>query len=146
MIGWIGSLIGGIFGFAGNVASGIFNVKSEQVNLVGKTIDSIASANLSASEREKAIAAVITAEASSDRWLTAVWRPLVMLLFTGMIVAYFFGYTTPNLLESMPDGSIIAELFDIVKIGLMGYMPLRTLEKIATQINLTQVVKKILEK
>lgn len=74
----------------------------------------------------EAKSSVIVAEAKSGHAITATWRPITMLCFTGIIVARWFGLT---------DGAISpeleAQLFDIVKIGLGGYIVGRSGEKIA---------------
>jgi len=72
----------------------------------------------------EAAASVITAEATSESWLTRTWRPITMLTFVGLVAAHWLGYTAPNI---SPDE--IAALLDIVKIGLGGYMVSRGAEK-----------------
>lgn len=140
------SVIGAIFGFGSTAVQSIANVKQGQTDLVKSTVEALSDANTSSAQKEAAIAQIITSEANSERWLTATWRPLVMVIFTIMIMAYFLGYTTENLLEPLPSDSAIADIFEIVKIGIMGYMPLRTFEKIATQINVGSIIKTLLNK
>jgi len=72
----------------------------------------------------EAAASVITAEATSDSWLTRSWRPITMLTFVALVAAHWLGFTAPNI---SPDE--IASLLDIVKIGLGGYMVSRGAEK-----------------
>lgn len=69
---------------------------------------------------------IITAEASSESWLTANWRPLVMVVFAGLVVSRWFGLVAP-----IPQ-DIEMELWTIIKIGIGGYVGGRSLEKIAT--------------
>lgn len=142
----LGAIIGGAFGLISEGVKGFFGVKQRQADLVDSGIRALSDANNSAASREQAIATVLSSEMSSGYWLAAVWRPLIMVMIAGLVGAYFFGYTAPNLLLPMPENSMIAELFNILKIGIMGYMPLRTVEKIATQINLGKVIDKILSK
>lgn len=72
-------------------------------------------------------AKVLAAEASSDSWLTSSWRPILMLVFTS-IVAYDY-LIAPLLGRSMlpppPD------LWELLKIGIGGYVTGRSIEKIA---------------
>jgi len=72
----------------------------------------------------EAAASVITAEATSESWLTRTWRPITMLTFVGLVAAHWLGYTAPNISPNE-----IAALLDIVKIGLGGYMVSRGAEK-----------------
>jgi len=72
---------------------------------------------------------IIEAEAKSDSWLTKSWRPIVMLTFTGLIVADWLGYTAANL-----NPELKKQLYDIVQWGLSGYIGARTIEKIADKL------------
>lgn len=77
-----------------------------------------------AARLETAAADIVRTEAASSHWLAANWRPLVMLVFTGLIVARWFGWAAPNLSEA----EYIA-LWNIVELGLGGYVIGRTVEK-----------------
>lgn len=67
---------------------------------------------------------VITAEAQGGGWLQRNWRPMVMLWFAGLVGAHWLGFTPENLSEDQ-----IADLLDIVKVGLGGYVIGRSVEK-----------------
>lgn len=69
---------------------------------------------------------VINAEASQGNWLQRSWRPILMLVFGGLIVARWLGWAAPNL----PAAEAL-ELWGIVKIGLGGYVIGRSVEKTA---------------
>lgn len=71
-------------------------------------------------------AQVVQTEAASTHWLAANWRPLVMLTFTGLIVARWFGWAAPNLADAE-----YLKLWDIVQLGLGGYVIGRSVEKVA---------------
>lgn len=81
-----------------------------------------------------AAARVIVAEASGN-WLQQSWRPLMMLTFGGLIVARWFGWAAPNLSEAE-----YLHLWDIVQLGIGGYVVGRSAEKIAPAI--AEVMKK----
>lgn len=72
---------------------------------------------------------VITAEAKSESWLAQSWRPITMLVFTALIVARWLGWSAPGITE--PE---VLKLWDIVELGLGGYVIGRTAEKIAPTI------------
>lgn len=76
-------------------------------------------------EQLKAKAEIITAEAKSEHWITATWRPITMLAFVAAILAYWFGLTPDTI---PPDA--IDEMFLLVQIGLGGYVVGRSAEKI----------------
>lgn len=79
-----------------------------------------------AQEIESAAADVVKTEAQSEHWLTATWRPIVMLTLTALIVARWLGYSTPGISEAEA-----LKLWSIVEIGLGGYVIGRSAEKIA---------------
>ena len=69
-------------------------------------------------------AANIRAEATGDSWLQRSWRPLTMLTFVSLIVAKWLGFTAPGMTEAVE-----LALFEIIKIGLGGYVIGRSVEK-----------------
>jgi len=68
---------------------------------------------------------IITAEASGESWLQRNWRPMLMLWFAALVGGYWFGLTPDNLSQQ----TVIA-LFDIVQLGVGGYIAGRSAEKI----------------
>ena len=72
----------------------------------------------------EAQAQIITAEAKGG-WLQRNWSPLLMLTFAGLVVAHWFGFTAPNIPESVQNS-----LLNIVLVGMGGYIVGRSGEKI----------------
>ncbi len=68
---------------------------------------------------------IVKTEAASEHWLAANWRPILMLTFGGLIVARWFGWAAPGL--SIEE---YLKLWDIVELGLGGYVIGRSAEKI----------------
>jgi hypothetical protein len=77
-------------------------------------------------ELAKAASEVIKAEANSNSWLARSWRPITMLTFVSLIVARMFGFTADNVGEVE-----YLKLWDLVTLGLGGYVIGRSVEKIA---------------
>lgn len=77
------------------------------------------------SEIERAAAEVVKAEAQGQSWLQRTWRPITMLVFVGLIVARWLGWSAPNLGDAE-----VLKLWSIVEIGLGGYVIGRSAEKI----------------
>lgn len=75
---------------------------------------------------EQAAADIVKTEAQSEHWLTATWRPIVMLTLVSMIVARWMGYSAPGISEAEA-----LKLWSIVEVGLGGYVIGRSAEKIA---------------
>ena len=72
----------------------------------------------------QAAVSVIVAEAAGN-WLQRSWRPIMMLTFTGLIVARWLGWTAPNLAPAEYD-----HLWSIVQLGIGGYVIGRSVEKV----------------
>lgn len=70
-------------------------------------------------------ASIIKAEAESEHWLTACWRPILMLTFGALIVARWLGFSAPGISEAE-----ILKLWNIVELGLGGYVIGRSAEKV----------------
>ena len=73
---------------------------------------------------------IITAEASSEHWITSAWRPITMLVFVFIIAnnyiiapyAQAFGLILPTL-------TIPHDMWNLIEIGLGGYVLSRGAEK-----------------
>lgn len=68
---------------------------------------------------------IIKAEAQSESWLAANWRPLMMLTFGWLIVSRWYGWAAPNLTQDE-----YMKLWDIVYLGINGYIVGRSAEKV----------------
>lgn len=139
-MGWIG----GLLNVVGNAVGGFFGFKRNQAEALQTGIRVLSDVSASNSQREQAIAQIIASEATSGYWLAAVWRPLLMVIFGGLIVSFWFGYTPPYINDPM--SPMMHELFTLLKIGIGGYIPARTVEKIVGQLGLSQVLRKFIEK
>ena len=73
-------------------------------------------------------AKVLVAEAQSESWLTRNWRPLLMLVFT-FIIAYNFVLGPMLSLETLP---IPPDMWELLKIGIGGYIVGRSAENVAS--------------
>lgn len=84
-------------------------------------------------ETFEAQADIVKAEAQSEHWLAAVWRPIVMLSFCGLAIGDSLG-----LLAS----PLAPEAWLLLQIGLGGYMVGRSGEKVAKSIIQAKVTGK----
>lgn len=78
---------------------------------------------------EAAAADIVKTEAASSHWLAANWRPITALIFVGLIVARWFGYTAPMMSETE-----YLSVYELTKIMIGGYVVSRGIEKIAPSI------------
>lgn len=67
---------------------------------------------------------IILAEAKGESWLQRNWRPLMMLWFGALLGLYWFGILPPNLTQGTLDN-----LFNLLQLGIGGYIGGRTVEK-----------------
>lgn len=73
---------------------------------------------------------IIQEEAKSEHWLTANWRPLTMLTFVVIIANNYILYPYLSLFwPEAPQLSIPPDMWDLLKIGLGGYVVGRSAEK-----------------
>lgn len=73
---------------------------------------------------------IIKAEAGSSHALTALWRPMLMLVFTAIIAN---NYILAPYLAAMFDWSVMLDLpdrfWDLLNLGVGGYVAGRSIEK-----------------
>ena len=90
-----------------------------QLDFQGKLLEADA-------EFAKAQAGVITTEAGSSNWLASSWRPVLMLVFTYIILHNF-------VLAPMFHLAVVAippDMWDLLRLGIGGYVIGRSAEKI----------------
>ncbi|WP_083232878.1 3TM-type holin [Endozoicomonas atrinae] len=71
-------------------------------------------------------AGVINTEAKGESWLQRCWRPVVMLVFTALVVCRWMGWAAPDL-----SAEVELKLFSIIQLGIGGYIASRGVEKVA---------------
>jgi hypothetical protein len=71
---------------------------------------------------------IITAEANGS-WLQRNWRPMLMMIFASLIVARWFGWTAANITAEE-----YAQLWNIINVGIGGYVIGRSVEKTAANV------------
>jgi len=122
----IQALIPALAPIIGDVVKSVFPDKDKAREVESALIIKL---NENATQLNLAAADIIKAEAQSESWLARNWRPMVMVVFAGLIVARWFGWAAPNLTEAE-----YLKLWSIVEFGLGGYVVGRSVEKIAASI------------
>ena len=78
----------------------------------------------------EAAMSVITAEAKSEHWIVAAWRPITMLTFVAIIANNYLLYPYLSLFwVDAPLLELPESLWGLLKIGLGGYVVGRSVEK-----------------
>ena len=113
-----GPLIGGLFKLIDQAVTDT----DEAARLKSKFQEMLLTGELKELE---AAASIIVAEARGESWLQRNWRPLLMCLF-GLIVANNF-LVVP--LFGTPSADIPPDMWDLLKLGVGGYVLGRSAEK-----------------
>ena len=132
MFGAILEIVGKI---AGTVAERVFPDPAQDLKRLELQQALQAAVLEKSSEIETAAAGIVKSEAQGQSWLQRTWRPITMLVFVGLIVARWLGWSAPNLSQAEA-----MKLWDIVEIGLGGYVIGRSAEKVLP--SLVATVKK----
>lgn len=131
----LAAILPALTGIIGQVVKSVFpNPEDELRRLEIENKLTIAMMEQSAS-LEKAAAEIVKAEAQGESSLQRNWRPIMMLTFGGLIVARWLGFAAPNLNEAE-----YLKLWDIIELGIGGYVIGRSAEKIAPSV--AQILKK----
>ena len=90
---------------------------------------------------EQAAASVILAEAKSEHWITATWRPILMLTITAIVAWNFLLGALVELIVKITTGDEMPltiplpdELWNLLMIGVGGYVVGRSAEKVAEKV------------
>lgn len=137
---FIGLLISGI----GSFFTGLFGFKGEQAKTIQSALESVNKLNDADAASVTASANAISQILTQGSWLERTWRPVLMVLLMAIIGSWFFGYTPPNF--DKPLSPMMNEVLDLLKVGVMGYIPCRTIEKIMTQMNIGSILKTFISK
>tara|TARA_R110000796_G_scaffold46056_7_gene111508 strand:- start:5136 stop:5525 length:390 start_codon:yes stop_codon:yes gene_type:complete len=122
----ITDLIAGIFKPAADLVDNLHTSEDERLQAKGHLLDVQAAAMQRIFDYEKETLAgqqaIVTAEAKSDHFLVAAWRPITMLTFLVLAVGDSLGLLATPLRD---------EAWALLQLGLGGYVVGRSGEKIA---------------
>ena len=129
----ITQLISGIFKPAADLVDSLHTSEEERLDAKSRLLSVQAAVMDSAIDYEskalEAKAQIVNSEANSEHWITATWRPVVMLIFTGLVVARFLGFQAEGMSQTEYD-----QLWTLIQIGIGGYIGTRSIEKIVKQV------------
>lgn len=117
-------LVAGVFKPAAELIDKLHTSEDEKLQRKNELLEIQAAAMDAALQYEKdlltAKADIVYAEASSEHWLTATWRPIVMLGLFSLVMLDSFGWL-PNRLSE--------EAWTLLQVGIGGYVVGRSVEK-----------------
>ena len=121
---------GGLVKEVGNVIDNLFTSEEERLKAKNEIFKVLQEQQL---ELQKLQTEVIIAEAKGN-WLQRSWRPLLMLAF-GFIVIYV-KFIAP--LFSLPIPPLENEFWNLLQLGIGGYVVGRSVEKVAGNITINK--------
>lgn len=121
---------GGVIKEIGNVIDKLFTTEEERLKAKNEIFKVLQEQQL---ELQKLQTEVILAEANGN-WLQRSWRPILMLAF-GFIVIYV-KFIAP--LFSLPIPPLENEFWNLLQLGIGGYVVGRSAEKIAGNITINK--------
>lgn len=78
---------------------------------------------------------VVVAEAKSEHWITSAWRPITMLVFVAIVANnYIIAPYVDAMFSAGLHLDIPNQMWDLIKIGLGGYVVGRSAEKVAKEV------------
>jgi hypothetical protein len=119
-------LTGEVFEKVGKALDGLFTSDEERIRAKNEVFKVFAQQS---SELDKLRTTIIQAEAKGN-WLQRSWRPIIMLAF-GFIVLYS-KFIAPAF--GLPNTDLDPDFWDLLRLGLGGYVIGRSAEKITSSI------------
>ena len=119
---------GGVIKEVGKVIDNLFTTDEERIKAKNEVFKVLQEQQL---ELQKLQTEIILAEANGN-WLQRSWRPILMLSF-GFIVIYV-KFIAP--LFSLPIPPLENEFWDLLQLGIGGYVVGRSVEKVAKNITI----------
>ena len=127
ILGWF---TGGVVKEVGNVIDKLFTSEEERIKAKNEVFKVLQEQQL---ELQKLQTEVILAEANGN-WLQRSWRPILMLAF-GFIVIYV-KFIAP--LFNLPIPPLENEFWNLLQLGIGGYVVGRSVEKVASNITINK--------
>ena len=119
-----------VIGEIGKVIDNLFTSEEERLNAKNKILQVLKEKEL---ELQKMQTDIIIAEAKGN-WLQRSWRPILMLSF-GFIIIYT-KFIAPLFDLAIPE--LEDEFWNLLQIGIGGYVVGRSVEKVADKVAITK--------
>lgn len=131
----------GLFGLLSSGVSGFFGFKNKQAEVIQDAMDTISNANASDSDYARASAKAIEALYENGPGIERLWRPMLMWIIIAMIVARWFGFVPPAISQEE-----VLMVYNWLEIGLIGYIPLRSVDKWMKGFQIGSLLKTFIQK
>ena len=135
-------MLSSLFGVIGSGLNAFFGFKEAQGNAINNAIGTLGTITESDSSYAQASSQAISNIYQSGPLIERLWRPVLMWVIMGMIVGRWFGW---HMLDGLP-AIEVNRIYDWMEIGLIGYVPLRSFEKIMRGFQIGSVLKTFISK
>ena len=136
--------ISAVFGFLGTAVGGLFGFKGDQARTVQKALETLKGLNDAEAQSVVAQAEAIAAILSNGSFLERNWRAVFMCILIAILVASFFGYIPPHFND--PLSPMMERIFNLLEIGLGGYIVRYGVRDIVREFNIAGILKQIIGK
>lgn len=134
------NLVAGIFKPAADLIDNLHTSEHEKLQMRAELLTVQAAAMDSMLDYEKetlqARAGIVQAEAQSEHWVTATWRPITMLTLLALVVLDSFGVL--NMAAGTP---LKEDAWLLLQLGLGGYVVGRSGEKIVQTLTASRIAQ-----
>lgn len=137
----MGALIGGLLSVIGSGIGGFFGLKQKQGEVIQGALQTLGQTQDADAQYASAAAESLTALYTYGSPVERLWRPILMWLIMFLIIARWFGFQPAHL-----DPVEIQSVYQWMEIGLIGYMPLRSLDKWMTGFQVGKILTTYINK
>lgn len=140
VISLLASLIGGL----GSAFSSVMGFKGEQAKTMQGALDVVKTIDNNDATSTTALAGALQVILSQGSWLEKNWRSWLMVGCMFLLFASFFGFTPPNFND--PLTPMMEKLFELLTIGLSGYIIRRGIVDVVRIFSIGSVLKSFIDK
>ncbi len=137
-------ILSSIIGLIGTTISGLFNFKGEQAKTVQDSLEVLKSIDDNDSKSVVALSNAMNAILTNGSLLERNWRAVLMSVCVAILICSYFGYVPPHF--NQPLTPMMAQVLELIKIGLGGYIVKGGVVEVARMFNIAQVIKTFIEK
>ena len=138
------AIISSIFSFLGTAVGGLFGFKGEQAKTVQKALETLQGLNDTEAQSVVAQAQAISSILNNGSFLERNWRAAFMVILIAILVASFFGYVPPNFNDKL--SPMMERIFNLLEIGLGGYIVRYGVRDMVREFNIAGIIKQVISK
>lgn len=134
----------GLFSLLGSVFSGVMGFKTQQAKTIDSALEVVKAVDDKDAEAVAALSNAMQVILTQGTWLERNWRSWLMVICMLILGFSFFGYIPPHFND--PLSPMMLKVFDLIEIGLGGYIVRRGIVDIVRMFNIGSVIKAFIQK